>query len=71
MEEIKKNKKCECSTQSKQLEELKNKWEECARFYAEKFRLAYKGFLMTKGLNESRAQAESEKVLDKIRSCED
>ena len=50
MEESKKNKKCNCSTLEKQLDTAsleKNKWEECARHYAEKFQIAYKGFLMT------------------------
>jgi len=49
---------------------LKNKWEECARHYAGKFQTAYKGFLMTQGMPEQKAQQESEKVLDKLRSCD-
>jgi hypothetical protein len=49
---------------------LKNKWEECARHYADKFQTAYKGFLMTQGVPEFKAQQESEKVLDKLRSCD-
>lgn len=49
---------------------LKNRWEECARYYADKFQIAYKGFLMTQGLSEQSAQQESEKVLDKLRSCD-
>ena len=73
MEESKKNKKCNCSTLEKQLEVVsleKNKWEECARHYAEKFQIAYKGFLMTQGISEPKAQQESIQVLDKLHSCE-
>jgi hypothetical protein len=49
---------------------LKNKWEECARYYAGKFQTAYKGFLMTQGMSEQNAQQESEKVFDKLHSCD-
>ena len=49
---------------------LKNKWEECARYYAEKFQIAFKGYLMTQGVSEQKAQQESEKVLDKLHSCD-
>jgi hypothetical protein len=41
----------------------------CAFYYAEKFQMAYKGFLMTKGVSEQQAHQESLNVLDKIQNC--
>jgi hypothetical protein len=41
----------------------------CAFHYAEKFQMAYKGFLMTNGLTEEQSHNESLKVLDKIQNC--
>lgn len=58
----------------KQLEDCnssKNEWRECALYYAEKFQLAYKGYLMTQGLSEEESQKRSLDVLDKIVSIED
>jgi uncharacterized coiled-coil DUF342 family protein len=44
----------------------RDSWKECAEYYAEKFQLAYKGFLMTQGKSETESHQESLKVLDKI-----
>jgi hypothetical protein len=52
-----------------QLSQSRENWMNCAFHYAEKFQLAYKGFLMTKGLSEEQAHYESLKVLDKIQNC--
>jgi hypothetical protein len=48
------------------LEKTKDSWKECAQHYAEKFQLAYKGFLMTQGKNEIESHQESLTVLEKI-----
>jgi len=47
-----------------------NKWKECAKHYAEKFQLAYRGYLMTQGMTELEAYQESLSVLDKLNNCE-
>ena len=53
----------------KELSQSRDNWMDCAFYYAEKFQMAYKGFLMTNGMPEDLAQQESLKVLDKIQSC--
>ncbi len=47
---------------------LKDQWKECAEYYAEKFQMAYKGFLMMNGKTENESYQESLKVLEKISS---
>jgi hypothetical protein len=49
----------------------RNEWRGCAKYYAEKFQLAYKGYLMTQGMSEFKAHQESLSVLDKLNICED
>lgn len=52
------------NTQLKLIED----WKKCAEFYAEKFQLAYKGYLITQGISESEAEGRSLSVLEKINS---
>jgi len=51
-----------------ELTKSRNSWKECAEYYAEKFQLAYKGFLMTQGKSQTESHQESLKVLEKISS---
>jgi Mg2+ and Co2+ transporter CorA len=53
----------------KEISESRDNWMNCAFYYAEKFQMAYKGFLMTKGVSEQQAHQESLNVLDKIQNC--
>jgi hypothetical protein len=69
------NEKLEKNTEqtNKQFTELtlrKNQWKECAHYYADKFQLAYKGYLITQGMSPEKAEKDSLSVLDKIRSIE-
>lgn len=57
------------SEKYKEISQSRDNWMNCAFHYAEKFQMAYKGFLMTKGLSEEQSHNESLKVLDKIQNC--
>jgi hypothetical protein len=48
----------------------RDSWKECAIYYAEKFQLAYKGYLLTQNVPLERAERESLSVLQKIQSLE-
>jgi hypothetical protein len=49
---------------------IKDQWKECAHYYADKFQLAYKGYLITQGMSPNQAEESSLSVLDKIKSLE-
>jgi len=55
--------------ENKEISQSRDNWKNCAFFYAEKFQIAYKGFLMTKGMPEQQAHYESLKVLDRLQNC--
>lgn len=64
----------EISFLQKQIKDLtisKENWKSCAKHYAEKFQLAYKGYLMTQGFSENKAYQDSLDVLDRLNSCKD
>lgn len=62
---------CFLQKQIKDLKISKENWKNCAEYYAEKFQLAYKGYLMTQGFLENKAYQESLGVLDRLNSCKD
>jgi hypothetical protein len=55
--------------ENKEISQSRDNWKKCAFYYAEKFQMAYKGFLMTKGMTEQQAHYESLKVLDSLQNC--
>ena len=48
----------------------KDSWKECAKYYAEKLQLAYKGHLITQNISPEQAEKLSLSVLEKIQSLE-
>jgi hypothetical protein len=55
------------SQKTKAVLEEKNKWEQLAKIYSERFAQAFKGFLILQGATEQKAESEKQKILKEVK----